>query len=430
MNLLIRNVRFINPYDSMDQLTDVKIINGRIQDVGFHLSGDEMEILDATGLVLAPGFIDMHVHLREPGFEYKETILTGMRAAAHGGFTAVAAMPNTNPVLDNPKMIELVLLKASSQGPISILPIGAITKGLLGEQLTDMEALVQSGAVAFSDDGMSVMNSELMRQAMIRANEQDKIVIDHCEDLSLTRNGVIHRGEISQEMGLEGIPSAAEEIMTARDILLAKEYGLPVHIAHVSTRDAVEMVRQAKKMGIKVSAEATPHHFSLTDQSMRRKDANYKVSPPLRSEMDRGAVVDGIIDGTIDIIATDHAPHSEEEKQQSLQNAPKGMIGLETCFAAINTFLIAQQKISLYQAIDMLTRIPHERFKLPKTIGNPRMGKTNLVLLDLNIGWTVRKEDFYSKSSNSPFLGQYFNGKVMMTIAQGEMAMRDDQIKF
>lgn len=426
--LVFRNVRWINPYRNTDRICDVRIENTRIEEEAGPAHAGERQI-DARGLVLCPAFIDMHVHLREPGFEYKETILSGMRAAAHGGFCAVAPMPNTHPVQDDVRTLTYVRSQAE-QGPVAVLPVGAITKGLEGRKRTDMARLVEAGACAFSDDGMAVVESSTMLAAMQEAAGLGRIVIDHCEDLSLSARGVMHRGTVSGALGLEGIPRAAEEIMTARDILLAEEYGLAVHIAHVSTKGAVRMIRDAKRRGVAVSAEVTPHHFSLTDECLRSLDANYKVSPPLREETDRQAVLAGIADGTIDLIATDHAPHSLEEKQRALPLAPKGMIGLETCYAAVQTHLVDPGVIDLKRAIDMMTRIPHERFSLPAQLGDPLEAGTNLVLVDPEASWVVERNGFASKACNSPFLGHTLRGKVKMTILDGRIAMQDDTVLF
>lgn len=429
VNLLIKRVRWINPYEDTDEIRDVYIREGEIAIVGNNLNPEQVETIDGDGLVLCPGFIDMHVHLREPGFEHKETILTGMKAAAHGGFTAIAPMPNTKPVADSAKTIRNIIDK-SEASPIQVLPIGAITQGLKGEKLTDMATLRKEGVVAFSDDGMAVMDSETMKNAMQIAKGLGAVVIDHCEDLSLTKNGVMNKGAISEQLNLPGIPRAAEDIMTARDILLAKEYDLPIHIAHVSTKTSAELIRNAKAEGVDVTAEATPHHFSLTDESLLTYDANFKVSPPLRSEKDRQAIIEAIMDGTIDMFATDHAPHTQEEKSKGLEKAPKGMIGMETCFGVINTELVRKGIIDMVKAIKMLTTVPFSRFTLPEQCGNPMVGLTNLVLIDSERKWEVRREDFYSKSINSPFLGTELYGKVLMTIAGGELAMRDDNVLF
>jgi dihydroorotase len=429
VNLLIKQVRWINPYESKDEIKDVYIRDGEIAVVGSNLNPDQVEIIDGEGLVLCPGFIDMHVHLREPGFEHKETILTGMRAAAHGGFTAIAPMPNSKPAADSIKTVYYVLDK-SEVGPVHVLPVGAITHGLKGEKLTDMAELKAAGVVAFSDDGMAVMDSDMMKTGMQIAKGLGSVVIDHCEDISLTKDGVMNKGSVSEQLGLPGIPRAAEDIMTARDILLAKEYDLPIHIAHVSTKTSAQMIRSAKEQGVDVTAEVTPHHFALTDESLLTMDANFKVSPPLRGEEDRVAILEAIKDGTIDLFATDHAPHSQDEKGHGLEKAPKGMIGLETCFGVIYTELVAKGVIDIKRAIEMLTTVPYGRFSLPEETGNPMVGPANLVLIDPEQKWEVRREDFHSKSINSPFLGKVLQGKVLLTIAGGDLAMRDDNVTF
>lgn len=429
MRLLIKSVRFINPYEDFDELVDVLLVDGVIAGVGVSLNDEDATLIDGTNQILAPGFIDMHVHLREPGQTHKETIYTGMQAAANGGFTSIACMPNTNPTIDNSSTLKFVLEKAEA-GPIHVLPIAAISKGLAGETLTDMASLKKMGAVAFSDDGMGVMRSSLMVEAMRTAQALNTVVIDHCEDVSLDTTGVMNLGSLSDSLGYVGIPRAAEDIMTARDILLAKEYNLPVHIAHVSTKTAVSMIREAKASGIDVTSETTTHHFTLTEDVFKNQDPVYKVSPPLRTEEDRQAILEGIKDGTIDIIATDHAPHTDKEKNRGLIDAPKGMIGLETCLGLVMTYLVKPGIISINRAIEMLTIRAHQRFQLPAYTGNPRQGKCNLVLFDPQQTWTVNSDDFYSKSNNSPYMGMGLQGKVTMTIANGSIAMHQGQVTF
>lgn len=429
MRLLIKEVRFINPYRSFDDQVDVLIVDGKIHRLADHLSDPKARVINGKNKILSPGFIDMHVHLREPGQTHKETIYTGMQAAAHGGFTAVACMPNTRPALDSVETLELVREKAQA-GPVHVLPIGAMTLGLKGKTLTDMAALKKAGAVAFSDDGMALMDSGLMAQAMAQAKSLDRVVIDHCEDLTIDTSGVMNRGKVSEELGLKGIPRAAEDIMTARDLLLAKEYDLPIHIAHVSTQTSLEMIARAKEEGVDVTAEVTPHHFTLTDEALGSLDPVYKVSPPLRTKADREALIRGLREGQLDMIATDHAPHQKDEKARGLKEAPKGMTGLETCLGLVITELVVPGHITMARAVEMLTLAPHRRFSLAAHLGDPQEGLANLTLFDPFETYEVKEEDFYSKSSNSPYLGRTLQGRVLMTLAGGQLALDQGKVTF
>ncbi|HWI55303.1 MAG TPA: dihydroorotase, partial [Desulfobacteria bacterium] len=330
MRLLIRGGRVIDPANEFSDIADVLVENGKIKDIGLNLNAAEAEIIDAGGKLVVPGLIDMHVHLREPGLEAKETIATGTRAAAMGGFTGVACMPNTKPVIDNQALVEFIKSRAASAGVVNVFPIGAITKGSDGNELAEIGDMKMAGAAAISDDGHPVMNAQLMRLAMQYAKMFDMTVVSHCEDINLVADGVMNEGYYSTIFGLKGINRLAEELMVAREIMLAELTGARVHIAHISTAGSVELVRQAKRKGLKVTAEATPHHFSLTDEAVGSYDTNTKVNPPLRGEDDVKAVKEGLRDGTIDVIATDHAPHAQEEKDVEYNYAPFGMVGLET----------------------------------------------------------------------------------------------------
>ncbi len=330
MAIVIKNGRVIDPASNTDRVADVLIVEGRIAGVAPNLSSPKAEVFDATGMIVAPGFIDMHVHLREPGFEHAETIESGSRAAAAGGFTSVCCMPNTKPINDSATVTSYIVEKARRKAVVNVYPIGAITKGSAGEELAAIGAMKAAGAVAISDDGKPVMNARVMRRAMEFARSYDLPIIQHCEDLNLSAGGDMHEGAQSVRWGLRGIPAASEDVMVARDLILAQLTGARYHVAHISTRNAVAMVEHARRAGLAVTCEATPHHFALTDREMPPYDSNYKMKPPLRSECDLGAVVDGIAAGTISAIATDHAPHPGSEKMQEFERCPFGIIGFET----------------------------------------------------------------------------------------------------
>ncbi len=369
---------------------------------------------------MCPGLIDMHVHLRQPGREDKETIATGTLAAARGGFTAVCSMPNTDPVNDTRSVTEFILDTAKREGAVQVYPVGAITKGLRGEELAEIGELFEAGCVALSDDGHPVMNAELMRRAMEYAAMFDLPVIPHSEDLHLSGRGVVHEGLVATELGLRGIPSASEAAMVARDLLLAELTGVRLHIAHVSAAESVRLIREAKARGAHVSCEVTPHHFTLTEEAIRGFDTNAKMNPPLRSEADRQALLDGLRDGTIDVIATDHAPHTAQEKEQEFDLAPFGVIGLETALAlAVNT-LVGPGGLTLNEAIAKLTSEPARILKLQK--GRiAEGGDADLTILDLNREWSVDASIFASKSRNTPFQGWRLKGGAVATLVAGKV---------
>lgn len=379
----------------------------------------DAQCLDATGLLILPGFIDLHVHLREPGFEHKETIATGTAAAAAGGFTSICCMPNTRPVNDNPIVTHWIRQKSGEAGSVRVYPIGAITKASAGRELADYRALKEAGCVAVSDDGRPVMDDQVMRRAMQLAVEVDLPVIDHCEDLSLSGCGCMNDGPISRALGFRAIPAAAEERMVRRDIMLARDTGARLHVAHVSTESAVEAVRRAKELGLTVTAEASPHHFTLTDDSIREQGANAKMNPPLRSERDRAALIEGLSDGTIDAIATDHAPHAEYEKQWGMDRAPFGIVGLETALA-LTLRLVDQGALSLAQAVQCLTSKPARLFRLPGGTLTPG-ASADIVVVDRASEWVVDPEQFCSKGWNTPFAGWRLRGQVEMTLVAGSI---------
>jgi len=377
------------------------------------------ECLDVRGMLIVPGLVDLHVHLREPGYEYKETIATGTDAAVAGGFTSICCMPNTNPVNDESTVTHFIRRKSGKAGRAKVYPVGAITKGSMGRELTDFRALKEASCVALSDDGRPVMDDDIMQRAMHLAAEVDLPVIDHCEDINLSGCGCMNDGPVSRALGLRAIPAAAEERMVKRDIMLARETGARLHIAHVSTEGTVAAVRRAKAEGLTVTAEVSPHHFTLTDEAIREQGVNAKMNPPLRSERDRTALIEGLADGTLDAIATDHAPHAEYEKQWGMDRAPFGVVGLETALA-LTLRLVEQGTLSLNQAVQYLTSTPARLFGLPGGTLAPG-APADLVVVDRAREWVVDPEQFRSKGRNTPFAGWQLRGRAMLTFVDGQI---------
>jgi dihydroorotase len=420
MRLLIKGGRIIDPSQQLDRVADVLIEDGRVKsiiDPGI-VSDSDSEVFDATGLIVAPGFIDLHVHLREPGEEYKETIASGAAAAVAGGFTSICAMPNTKPVNDNASVTRFLIDKAREAGLARVYPVGAITRESKGEELAEMAEMKAAGAVAVSDDGRPVMNGQVMRHAMEYARDHGLVVVDHCQDLHLAAGGVMHEGQYSTLLGLKGMSSAAEESQVARDIMLAELTGARVHIAHISTAGSVELVRRAKGRGIAVTCEVTPHHLALTDAAVVGFDTNTKMSPPLRSEQDRDVLIEGVRDGTIDAIATDHAPHHSDEKMLEYDRAPSGVVGLETALGVVLTVLHHSAGMPLSRIVEMLTIAPARAFSLPG--GTLSAGSVaDVTVFDPESKWTVGIQSFRSKSRNTPFAGWKLTGKVVATLIGG-----------
>lgn len=421
MKLLIKNGRVVSPQDGLDETLDVLIDSGRIVDLKAKLEVEADRVLDASRLVVAPGFIDMHVHLREPGQEEKETILTGSRAAARGGFTSVCCMPNTNPVNDNSGVTQYILSEAARRGLVNVLPIAAITRGLQGEQLTDMADLAAVGAAAFSDDGQPVGGSQIMRRAMEYSKLLGALIIDHCEDKSLSEDGVMHEGRLSYLFGLRGIPAAAEEVMIARDIILAESVGARLHIAHLSVRGALPLLRAAKERGLPVSAEVTPHHLFLTDAACQSYDTNFKVNPPLRSAEDVEALTAAVREGLIDVFATDHAPHTAEDKEVEFDKAPFGINGLETAVSLLLDRLVHKNIISLNRLVEMMSVNPARLLKLSRKGRVAAGADADLTLLNLHKESTVDSAQFQSKSRNTPFQGWKLKGLPVTTVVAGRV---------
>jgi dihydroorotase len=420
MNLLVKNGRVIDPARKIDAVMDLLIQDGKIR-----LGGggpEDLPVFDATGLLVAPGFFDIHVHLREPGTEEAETIGTGGAAAVAGGFVAVAAMPNTKPPNDSPSMTSYIISEARRSSPALVFPVGAITKEQKGETLAEIGEMIEAGAVAISDDGKPVMDSQLFRRALEYARMFDVPVIQHCEDLGLSRGGVMHEGVYSARLGLKGIPSAAENTIVSRDVILAKLTGGKYHVAHLSTRGAVEMVRNAKASGLRVTAEATPHHFTLTDAAVAEYDTNAKMNPPLRSQDDVDAVREGIADGTIDAIASDHAPHHINLKMLEFDRAPFGITGLETAVG----LALTQLKLSPGRVIELFSLNPQKIMKV-KPWGIFDGSEAHLTILAPAKKWKFDVRTSRSKSRNSPFDGWEFTGKAIATIVGGKVVYEDDR---
>lgn len=419
MTILIRGGQVIDP-GRLNAVADVLIENGKIAAVGRNLTAPRgATIVDAQSRLVLPGFVDLHVHFREPGFEYKETIQSGAAAAVAGGFTTVCCMPNTNPVNDNQAITEFILDRAREAGLANVFPIGAITKGSEGKELAEIGDLRRAGCVAISDDGRPVMNSLVMRRAMEYALAFNVPVVDHCEDLHLAEGGCMNEGLVSTELGLPGIPAAAEDVMVARNVALAELTGARLHLAHISTEGSVRIVRSAKSRGINVTAEACPHHFTITEEVVRGYNTDAKMNPPLRTWKDVQAIKEGLRDGTIDAIATDHAPHATQEKQQGFSDAPFGIVGLETAWP-LTLALVEEGVLSLESAVEKLSSAPAKAFGLSK--GTLAVGAdADVVVADPQESWEVDPAKFRSKSRNTPFAGWKVKGRIKTTIVGGRV---------
>lgn len=426
MNIWIKNGHLLDPGTNRDGMFDLFIKDGKVAAVGSfpskYVSQEELDtcrVVDAAGKYVMPGFIDLHVHYREPGLEYKETIETGTMAAARGGFTGTCPMPNTKPSTDCPEMIEKVLDIANREGHVRVYPVGAVTIGQNGEEMTDIEGMVKAGAKAISEDGKSVMNAGLYREAMKVAKRLDIPVFAHCEDKNMVGNGALNEGAKSKELGVPGITNAVEDVIVARDILLAKETGVRLHLCHCSTKDSVELIRLAKENGIQVSGEVCPHHFAMSDQDITSDDANYKMNPPLRSPEDVLALKEGLKDGVMEVISTDHAPHSEEEKKLPIAKAPFGIVGLETAFALTVTHLVLEGYLTPMQMVEKMSTNPARILGVEG--GTLREGSVaDLVIADMNERYVINPSEFASKGKNTPFAGMEVVGRIEKTMVAGE----------
>jgi dihydroorotase len=420
-NLVIRSARILDPGEGIDAVLDVRIDGGVIAQLGESLDPNQHRVIDAEGRTLVPAFVDPHVHLRTPGREDEETIASGTMAAAAGGYCAILAIPNTDPVIDQPELVRGLQSRAVTEASIPVGFMAALTKGQAGEELAELAALADAGAAAFSDDGRPIAAAGIMRRALQYNAVTGRMIAVHCEEPTLTRGGQAHAGDVAAELGLGGWPSLGESLMVSRDADLAAETGQPVHLMHLSASESVDHLRRAQALGARVSAEATPHHLCLTDEAVRTLDPNLKMNPPLRTEIDRAALLDAVRDGSIAAIATDHAPHSPEEKDVPFEAAPFGVLGLETAFAALHTYLVAPGVLSLETVLTRLSAGPAGIFGLDRprvAVGAP----ANLTLLDLESTWRVKADRLRSRSTNSWLLGKRLTGRVALTIAAGRVA--------
>ena len=427
MKLLLKGGRVINPAEQFDAVADVRIEDGKIAAVGKDLPIDGAEVYDASGKVVTPGLIDMHVHLREPGQEAKEDFASGTRAAAAGGYTRVATMPNTRPVVDTAALVTSMKKRAQDVAKVHVEIIGAVTKNQEGKELAELGDMIEAGAAAFSDDGHFDPVAKVMLSAYDYLRPFDKVIINHEEETSLVEDGVMNEGHQSAMLGMKGRPTVAEDIATARDVLLAEYAGARVHIAHISSAGAVDIVRQAKKRGVRVTAEVTPHNLTMTDRCVRLYDSSTKVNPPLRGQKDVDAVLAGLKDGTIDAIVTDHSPHAQEEKDREYALAPSGFPGLETAVGVLLTDLVHTGKLDLPLLISKMTWEPARAFQLPA--GTLAVGTAaDVTVIDPALEWTVAAEDFYTRGSHSPFVGRTLKGKAVLTVVDGEIVMKDGKV--
>ncbi|WP_349410438.1 dihydroorotase [Pseudalkalibacillus sp. SCS-8] len=425
MGLLLKNARLWNGRN--DGLIDVLITESKITEMASNIDSEGHEVIDLDGNLIAPGFVDLHVHLREPGGEHKETIETGSLAAAKGGFTTIAAMPNTRPVPDCVETMRDLQKRIKDTAVTRVLPYAAITKRQIGKDLVDFESLKAEGAFAFTDDGVGIQNADTMLQAMKKAAELQMPIVAHCEENSLIHSGCVHDGEYASEHGLNGIPSVCESVQIARDVLLAEATGVHYHVCHISTKESVRIVRDAKKAGIHVTAEVTPHHLLLCEKDIVDQSPNYKMNPPLRSEEDRNALIEGLLDGTIDFIATDHAPHTEEEKSVGIERAPFGIVGLETAFPLLYTYLVKPGICDMEFLIDRMTSKPSACFGLP--YGRIEQGApADLVVIDLEHEKPIQPEAFLSKGRNTPFVDRICNGWPILTLVAGKVAYKNRSV--
>ncbi len=424
MSLLIKGGRLIDPATKRDGLFDVFVEDGKVSQVAASIDKEADKIIDATGMYVVPGLIDLHVHLREPGFEHKETIKTGALAAARGGYTSVCPMPNTKPAIDSPEMITWIKEKAATDSVINIWPVGAVTLGQEGKVMADIAGMAKAGAVAISEDGKSVMDTALYKDAMIEAKKAGITVLAHCEDKTLVGSGALNDGPAAKMVGVKGIGNDVEDIITARDILLSKSTGAKLHLCHCSTKDSVRMVRDAKEEGLPVTAEVCPHHFVLTEDDIPGDDANYKMNPPLRSLADKDALIEGLSVGIMEAISTDHAPHHADEKAQGIAKAPFGIVGSETALPLTMTYLVKTGKLTPYAMVERMSYRPAQIIGIDR--GSLEEGKVaDIAIIDPDAEYVIHAKDMVSKGHNMPFEGFEVTGKVMKTIVAGTIVYED-----
>ena len=419
MTILIKNGRIIDPLSNRNEIADLYVEDGKVSQIGKNIEKEAERVIDAEGLFVMPGFIDLHVHFREPGLEHKETIETGAMAAARGGYTTVCAMPNTKPVVDSKEVVEDIYKRAENV-KCHVLQVGAVTKAQEGSVLADIKEMKEAGICAISEDGKSVMDTKLYKEAMVIAKEENLPVFAHCEDKNLVGKGALNAGKKAEELGVEGITNVVEDIITARDILLAKETGARLHLCHCSTADSVRMVEEAKKEGLLVTAEVCPHHFTLTEDDIIGADTNYKMNPPLRSKVDKEALIEGLKNNIMDVISTDHAPHHADEKAKPMEEAPFGIVGLETAYALTNSELVEKGYLTEIQLVEKMSANPAKVLGMDKgCIGEGKVA--DIVITDPKEEYVIDTADFVSKGKNTPFHGRKVTGKVRYTILAGEL---------
>lgn len=429
MNILIKNGRLIDPYNNIDGKMDILISNGVVAKVSENIANNNVDkIIDANNMWVAPGLIDLHVHLREPGYEHKETIATGTRSAVMGGFTSICCMPNTRPVTDNQILVEYIQMKAEREGVCRVLPIGAITVGQKGETLAEIGKMAKAGACAISEDGFTVENASLMKTAIKYAEMFNIPVFSHCEDVDLA-GGSMNAGDTATKLGLKGISNESEDVIVSRDIILADSLKAPIHLCHISTKGSVDLIKDAKARGSKVTAEATPHHFTLVDEDITEYDGNFKMNPPLRSTQDRAAIIEALKNDTIQVIATDHAPHHIDEKNCEFERALNGIVGLETALSLSISELVEKGVLTPSKMIEKFTKNPAEILKR-KDLGHLSVGNNaDVIIIDPNVKYKVNIENFASKSKNSPFNNREVTGKVLYTLVGGKIIVENGQLR-
>lgn len=422
MKTIIQNGHVLDPSSSLDQVADLLIEDGKVKAVGGKIEEEADQVIDASGYFVMPGLIDLHVHLRDPGLEYKEDIVTGTRAAARGGVTTLCAMPNTKPVVDCPEVIEQIYEKAQKEGLVHVEQLSAITKRQEGKELVDMEAMAKSGAIAFSEDGKSVMDINLYKESMKEAGRLHVPVMAHCEDKDLVGKGVLNEGVASERFHVPGISNSVEDVITARDIFLANEAGAKLHLCHCSTKGAVALTKMAKEMGMDVSAEVCPHHFILTDADIQELDTNYKMNPPLRTEEDVQALIRGLVDGTMEVISTDHAPHHKDEKPDDFQKAAFGIVGIEISASLTYTALVATGLLTPYQMVEKMSTNPARIIGLEEKRGGLKPGmEADIAIFDPDAEYVIDPDEFASKGKNTPFAGKTVKGQIAMTLVGGKV---------